>query len=157
LLLELSLEHKLKGLKMDTNNQTAPYPIDLEILISELTYRPGWQFEITDIDRGQGSKGLTFIVTSCGYNSYHVDRGEIYRVNHFFPVPPAAYNERSWCRWLLDRLLEVESHECCEFFQIGNTRPYAPHHGPGNDPYIIFEHGTDEDARTSFTGKINDE
>lgn len=32
------------------------------------------------------------------------------------------------------------------------TRPYAPSHGPGNDPYLIREIGTVEDVETSFLG-----
>ena len=51
-------------------------------------------------------------------------------------------------------ITEVERHEACEFFQIDGERPYAPHHGPGNDPYIVFDHGTDEDVRTSFRGEV---
>lgn len=139
------------------NEQTAPDPVALRELVRGLAYRPGWYFGLRDVDRGQGSEGLTFVVTSLGYNSYHLDRGETYRVNHYFPVPPAAYDERSWRRWLLDRLLDVERHECCEFFRIGDERPYAPHHGPGNDPYIVFEHGTAEDVRTSFRGEVKAE
>jgi hypothetical protein len=69
-------------------------------------------------------------------------------------VPAATYNERSWRRWLLDRLLKVETHEACEFFQLDGERPYAPHHGPGWDPYMVIEHGSDEDARTSFRGEV---
>lgn len=134
--------------------QTAPYPTTLAKLVEQLAYRPGWTFALQETDRGQGSEGLTFVITSLGYNSYHPDRGETYRVFHYFPVPPAAYNEQSWRRWLLDRLIEVETHEACEFFQIAGERPYAPHHGPGNDPYIVFEHGTDLDRRTSFRGEV---
>jgi hypothetical protein len=137
-----------------TYNQTAPDPIILRDLVSKLSYRPGWRFALDDIDRGQGSSGLTFIVVSLGYDTYHPDRGETYRVEHYFPVPPAAYDERSWRRWLLERLIEIERHEACEFFQVDGERPYAPHHGPGNDPYIVFDHGTDEDVRTSFRGDV---
>jgi hypothetical protein len=43
--------------------------------------------------------------------------------------------------------------EACEFFKIGEHRPYAPHHGPGNNPYTIFDHGTREDAETTFRGE----
>jgi hypothetical protein len=134
--------------------QVAPDATILRLLVKQLSYRPGWMFQLSDIDRGQGSVGTTLVVTSLGYNSYHPERGETYRVHHYFPVPPAAFDARSWRRWLLDRLLEVERHEACEFFQLDGERPYAPHHGPGNDPYIIFEHGTDEDIRTSFRGEI---
>lgn len=136
------------------NTQTAPYPDALEQLVDQLEYRPHWRFSLTDVDRGQGSKGLTFTVVSVGYDSYHPDRGETYGVRHYFPVPPAAYNEENWKRWLLDRLIEVETHEACEFFQVGGDRPFAPHHGPGNDPYTIFHHGSDLDRRTSFRGDV---
>ncbi len=68
-------------------------------------------------------------------------------------VPPAAFDRRSWQRWLLDQILLIERHEACEFFRVDGDRAYAPHHGPGNDPYIVFDHGTDEDVRTSFRGE----
>lgn len=136
--------------------QTAPYPKILAALVEELRYRPGWRFALQEEDRDQGSKGLTFSVVALGYNSYHVDRGEVYRVKHDFPVPPAAFNAQSWRRWLLDCLIKVETHEACEFFMIDGDRPYAPHHGPGHDPYVVFELGTDEEARTSFRGEVKD-
>lgn len=134
--------------------QKAPYPQMLEDLVRSLRYRPGWNFRLQNIDRGQGSTGLTFMVLTKGFDTYHPERGENYRVWHYFPVPPAAYNRESWQHWLLQRLLEVESHEACEFFVIDGKRPYAPHHGPGNDPYMIFVHGSDEDKRTMYTGEV---
>ena len=140
--------------------QTAPHPTVLHSLVSHLEYRPGWAFSLEDIDRGQGSEGLTFIIVTRGYNSYHVDRGESYCVHHYMPVPPAAYDERSWRRWLFEQLLLVERHECMEFFAFRNggnaIRPYAPSHGPGNDPYIVRELGDDVDQRTSFRGEVSE-
>lgn len=41
-----------------------------------------------------------------------------------------------------------------EFFKIDGKRPYAPHHGPGWNPYAIFDHGSELDARTQFTGDV---
>jgi hypothetical protein len=137
---------------MSQMQQTCPYPQVLDDLVSRLTYRPGWQVRLEDLDRGQGSTGLTLIITTVGYDSYHPDRGQTYRVQHFMPVPPAAYDERSWRRWLLDQFLLVERHEACEFFTIDGEKPYAPHHGPGNDPYIVFDHGTADDVATSYLG-----
>jgi hypothetical protein len=136
----------------DRNAQVAPYPDVLEVLVDKLSYRPGWHFALVDTDRGQGSEGLTLHVYGRFPNTYRPD--ETINVVHYFPVPPAAYDRRSWQRWLLEQLLLVERHECCEFFQVDGERPYAPHHGPGNDPYIIFDHGTDEDVRTSFRGDV---
>lgn len=34
-------------------------------------------------------------------------------------------------------------------------RPYAPNHGPGNDPYVVREETTDIDRRTQFTGNVD--
>lgn len=133
--------------------QTAPDP--------ETTYRPGWRLELrvivrdVDVETKQPlSEGLTLDVTTSGFDSYHPERGQQYAVHHYFPVPPATYDKRSWRRWLFEQLLKIERHEACEFFVVDGVRPYAPHHGPGNDPYIVFEHGTDEDIRTRFTGEV---
>jgi hypothetical protein len=142
--------------------QEAPYPDALQRLVERLSYRPGWIFELKPLDRGQGSKGLTLVITTKGYNSYHHDRGTTYRVQHYMPIPPAAFNERSWQRWLFEQLLLVERHECMEFFTLHDSpgsehfvKPYAPSHGPGNDPYIVRETGTRLDQRTSFRGDVN--
>lgn len=141
--------------------QVAPYPTELAEMVAHLDYRPGWGFVLRHLDRGQGSEGLTLVITTLGYNSYHPDQGETYRVNHYMPVPPASFDRRSWRRWLLEQVLLVERHEACEFFgfrtdgtQEGKERPYAPSHGPGNDPYLVREIGTPEDQRTSFRGEV---
>lgn len=136
------------------NYQQAPYPTVLARLVEKLEYRR-WRFRLEELDRGQNSTGLTLIITTLGVNSYDPgDWTDNYRVHHYMLVPPAAYNEVSWRRWLLEQVLLVERHEACEFFKIGGVRPYAPHHGPGNDPYVIFERGTDEEARTMYTGEV---
>lgn len=135
--------------------QTAPHPQILEDLVAQTKYREGWAFSLEDIDRGQGSSGLTLKILTLCANSYHPEQKH-YRVWHYMIVPAANYDLRSWRRWLFEQILLVERHEAAEFFQIGEERPYAPHHGPGNDPYIIFEHGSDEDVRTSYLGVTKD-
>lgn len=136
----------------DMNHNQAPYPLALARLVDDLKYRQGWSFRLGWLDRGQGSAGLTLTILIHCEDSYHPDKWKY--VNHFFPVPPAAYDERSWRRWLFDRVLDVETHEAMEFFTIDGRKPYAPSHGPGNDPYMIREVGTDEDQRTSFRGEV---
>ena len=143
-------------MNMAAMTQRAPWPIVLEGLIALTKYRPGWRLTLENVDRGQGSEGLTFCVRTIGYDTYNVEAGQTYGVIHYFPVPPAAYNEESWKRWILDRLIEVETHEACEFLVIDGTRPFAPHHGPGWDPYIVLHHGSDTDARTNFRGDLQD-
>jgi hypothetical protein len=142
---------------METMRQEAPYPHELADLVSKLTYRPGWKFRLEDVDRGQGSKGLTLVILTKGYDSYHPERGDGYRVYHYMLVPPASYDRRSWENWLFEQLLLVERHECMEFFTIDGKKPKAPAHGPGNDPYLVLTYGDDTDRRTSFRGELNPE
>ena len=138
-------------------------------LLNKVRYRDNWFFRLAAIDRGQGSLGLTLIITARVADSRN--RHEVINVNHYMPVPPAACDERSWTRWLFEQILLVERHEAMEFFELlhmadylgqdGNRydqveRPYSPSHGPGNDPYMIREVGTVEDQRTSFTGELHD-
>lgn len=137
---------------MDPMTQEAPFPKPLASLVEKVTYRDGWDFRLVDMDRGQGSKGLTLSIVGTYPDTHHPER--LIRVQHLFPVVPAAYNEQSWRRWLFERVLEVERHESAEFFRIDGVQPYAPQHGPGNDPYIIFEQGDDVERRTSFRGEV---
>jgi len=132
--------------------QEAPYPDVLDAMVRTLRYKPGWRFSLADLDRGQGSTGLTLVIHITGPDSYHPERQ--ISVNHYMLIPPAAYDARSWRRWLFDQVLLVEQHEACEFFTLDGEKPYAPSHGPGNDPYLIREVGTLEDQRTSFRGEL---
>lgn len=148
----------------DTMRQVAPYPQALAGLVNKLAYRRdrGWQVWLEDDcqrdkpGRHIGeSRGLTLIVQRNGPDTYNTD--QIIAVNHYFAVPPATYNERSWRRWLFDRLGDVDDHERMEDFVIDGERPFAPAHGPGNDPYLILDYGTDTDRRTSFRGELSPE
>jgi hypothetical protein len=143
-----------------TMRQEAPDPVVLRGLVDCLRYKDGWTFGLVDIDRGQGSKGLTLIINRRGPDSYHPQQD--ISVNHYMIVPAAGYDGRSWQRWLFDQILLVERHEACAFFKLHDSpgsehavRPYAPSHGPGNDPYLIRETGTALDAATSFRGDID--
>lgn len=136
--------------------QTFPFPDGLARLVDQLEYRPGWTFDLRDLVRDPGSEGLTLTITTRGYDSYHPDRGENYRVNHYSPVPPATYKLEDWRRWLFDRLVDVETHEAAEFFVVDGDRPYAPNHGPGRNPYTVVEYRDDLDRRTRFTGEVLD-
>lgn len=139
--------------------QRAPFPTALEALVERMRYRPGWQFDLEEVDRDQDSEGvvvgagLTLVIATLGYNSYRASDGEYYRVNHYFIVPAATYDERAWMRWLFDQVVLVETHEAMEFFKIDGRRPFAPNHGSGRNPYSILERGTEQDAATMFNGQ----
>lgn len=142
----------------DTMRQTAPYPHALADLLTRFSYSaPGreWAFTLADVDRGQGSVGLTLTINITGPDSNHPDK--IISVNHYQLVPPAAYNERSWRHWLLEQISLVEFHERLEFFRLDGRVVWPPAHGPGNNPYLLLEPGSDLDRRTKFTGEVNPE
>lgn len=136
-----------------TNRQLAPDPVELRDLVDKLKHRPRWSFALTDSDfeRGQGSWGMTLVITITEPDAYHPER--MRSVVHYMLVPPASFDRRSWRRWLLDQCRLVDDHEACEAFTIDGEKPYAPSHGPGNDPYMIREVGTVEDVETSFRGE----
>lgn len=134
--------------------QEAPDPRALYDLVEQLDYK-GWEVYLAEVDRGQGSNGLTLVITRQGPDTYRPEK--TIRVNHFMPVPPAAYNKASWQRWLFEQFLLVERHECAEFFIIAGNRPYAPNHGHGEDPYIIHDLTTEEARRTSFRNVLDDD
>jgi hypothetical protein len=159
------------------NNQWGPFPEELAALVGslKLTTHPKWTFSLNDVVRdhagshGDAAGGLTFIVHVIGQNAYHIEQTD-YPVNHYFPVPAATYNKASWQRWLLDCLLKVGLHETCEGFVLEThgdfvkrdgshsdvyvERPFAPTHGPGDDPYIVHEYASDTQRRTRFTGEV---
>jgi hypothetical protein len=146
--------------------QKGPYPHELADLVDKCHYRPGWRIRlIDDYPRDENdetgevlTRGLSLVVITKTYNSYHPEDGENYRVNHIFGVPVATYDRRSWRYWLFATLCKVDDHEAAEFFQIeGEGRPYAPLHLPGADPYMLTETSTDKERRTSFRGIENPE
>lgn len=120
----------------------------LERLVTLLQCKPRWTFKLLEEDGA-----LRLVISVTGPNSR--DDGNI-TVRHFFPVPTATYNEKTWLRWLFERCRGVENHELGEFFMIGGKRPFAPLHGPGEDPYLVHEFRDEVDARTTQNGSVTE-
>jgi hypothetical protein len=134
--------------------QTADYPHVLHDLVKRCEYRPGWSAELVVLnDRQDGGSGLTLVITSYGLDTYDESRELL--LGHQFQVPAANYTEQVWRKWLFERFLDCEIHECAEFFQIDGERPYAPHHGPGHNPYFIYEYADESAARMRADGGLN--
>lgn len=132
--------------------QHAPKPQALFDLVARMTCKPGWEITLlSDHDRGQGSRGLTLLIAVTGPNAYAPEHD--ITVHHYMIPPPAAFDERAWKRWLFDQCLLVEQHETAEWFQIDGARPFAPHHWPGADPYVIHE-TTPEEANLDSRGNV---
>jgi hypothetical protein len=114
-------------------------------LVQRLTYKPKWRFDLAELDREQGSQGLTLCISADGIPN-SLDPSTTTSFLHLMPVFPAAFNERAWQRWLLEQILLVERHESLEFFKIDGESPYFPAHGPGDDPYTVMEIRTRDEA-----------
>jgi hypothetical protein len=121
----------------------------LKDLVDKATCKPGWVFRLAYED---GAPRL--VITVPGHDSYAPERP--LTVSHFFPVPTATYNEKSWRRWIFEMCRRVENHELGEWFKIDGRRPFPPLHGPGEDPYTIHEFREEVDAKTVQDGSISD-
>lgn len=121
----------------------------LRDLVLRARCKPKWAFRLANEDGA-----LRFVVRVSGLDSSCPD-GHIPRtIDHFFPVPTATYNEKTWRRWMFDMCRRVENHELGEWFRIGSEWPFAPLHGPGEDPYTVHEFRPVEDALTTQDGSM---
>jgi hypothetical protein len=136
------------AIRQDDMQQIAPYPVALERLVDGLVYKPGWSFWLDSRERGQGSTGLTLIISIEAPDTNDFD--SVVHVSHYMPVPPAAYLVDSWRWWLFSQILLVEQHEAAEFFRIDGEKPFAPNHGEGEDPYRITQLTTQEARSKTF-------
>lgn len=126
----------------DTRGYISPA---LTELVKQVTYKPGWVIYVDHEVSDDGSGGWHLFVVSHTQNS--LDSSHTIRVRHGFLIPAASYNRDSWISWIFDRLRDVEAnHEAGEFFRVNGVRVFAPHHGNGENPYVVRHHGTLEDA-----------
>lgn len=145
------------------NTQYAPWPDDLADAVAEFEYKEGWVFSLETIDRDFSDPartmpiagGLTFKIFVPCHDSYHPEQ---YRpVMHYHPVPAATYNRQSWERWIIDRVMETETHEACEWARFEDERrAFAATHGPGDNPYVLHEYASPVQRETSYRGVRND-
>lgn len=115
-------------------------------VVKRVTCKPGWTFGLDE------ALGMRLVIVVEGPDARR--EGGIIRVAHSFPVPVATYNRATWRRWVFDCCVKVEMHELGEWFLDGGERPYAPPHGPGEDPYTFHEFRPAVDARTNQQGEI---
>ncbi len=107
-----------------------------EAWVSTLAYRPGWTFHLKRRD-----DGVRLLVDAHCVDSTAPHRMRTTR--HGWTVPADAFaDERTFARWVFDRLLQAEWHEAAEFFQFAGIRPFFPNHSTG-DPYEPVERWSD--------------
>lgn len=121
----------------------------LRKLVSQARCKLNWSFRLQDEDGA-----LRLVIRVSGFDSAHPDERVPRTIDHYFPVPTATYNEKSWRRWMFEACRGVENHELGEWFRIGSEWPFAPLHGPGENPYLVHEYRPIEDALTTQDGSM---
>lgn len=116
-------------------------------VVGEAKCFPNWSFRLHDEDGA-----LRLVIRIQGHDNYHPDRP--WTVDHFHPVPVTTYNEASWRRWLFEQCRRTMNHEIGEALQFDGERPFAPMHGPGEDPYTTHEIRPEIDALTTQDGSL---
>jgi hypothetical protein len=123
----------------------------LRQLVEKVTCKLDWEFGLEESEE----EGLRLTILVPVYDSYY-PKPRFIRVRNYFPVPTATYNEKTWRRWIFECCRGVENHELGEWFKVDGYRPFAPLHGPGEDPYTVHEFRDEVDARTVQDGSVID-
>jgi len=123
----------------------------LERVVEETKCKPGWSFFLKNEDGA-----MRLIIQIDGVHNY--DHSKRFVVNHIHPVPITTYNEQSWRRWIFEQCIRTMNHELGESLRFGpdQIRPFAPCHGPGEDPYTVHEFRPEIDALTTQDGSVRD-
>lgn len=146
----MSVTLQLVGSQMEI---TERHTLDLlERIVNETNCKPGWTFRL--IYEGGAPRLVIKIYDTHNYT------GEPYRIAHYHPVPICSYNTKSWRRWIFEQCIRTMNHEIGESLRFGlegdanQVRPFAPMHGPGEDPYTVHEWRTEKEALTVQDGSI---
>lgn len=122
----------------------------LKALVERVSCKPGWTFRL---DKVVNVDHKVFVIRV--YDAPDSRRtGHTVTIDHHFPVPEATYNEKTWRRWIFECCRKVEDHELGEWFIDGAERPFAPLHGPGEDPYTVHEFREVVAAHTNQRGDV---
>jgi hypothetical protein len=100
---------------------------DVEDILTSVTYKPGWTFELYDTE----AQGTWLCVHADVENSYHP--GETVPLHIRSPLPPCADEDAflAWLRWRLER---IEIHECHEWLKRDGKPMWDPHADGADQP-----------------------
>lgn len=120
----------------------------LRKVVAGVRCKPGWQFRLVEDEEGFRLR----VVDARCVDAYPPH--DSFPLAHYFPVPCTTWNEVSWRRWVHTCCMGVETHEIGEWLRWGDDRPFAPLHGPGEDPYVVHEFRPVEDKLTTQDGSM---
>lgn len=109
--------------------------MSLAEFVASLAYKPGWRFKLA------GPGGRWLCVYAVTPDSLHPHRDRI--TQHQFEFPDPLPDHRDLCRWVLDRMLQIERHEASEFLAFAGARPFWPNHQDEGSAYESVEHWAD--------------
>lgn len=94
---------------------------ELEAAVSKIEYRPEWKISVFQ-DPHEGPK---LRVVAKVIDGYHPDK--LIDLGISSRIPDIIENEDQLYRWILWRLLEIEAHECREYFRVDGKLFRDPH------------------------------
>lgn len=89
--------------------------------LAKVSYRPGWVFSIME-DLHQGP---TLRIVAQVEDGYHP--GKMLDLGINSRIPDIITEPKQFHRWLLWRVLEIESHEAREYFRVNGELLRDPH------------------------------
>jgi len=101
---------------------------ELRLLLSRVAYRPGWKLAVDRVE----PTSVRVEVTGPVLDSDQPDRETrlvVPRYIGFHELEEVTSSYSSFVRWVHDFLLEVERHECGEWFRFDGRKPFDPHAG----------------------------
>lgn len=95
---------------------------NLHDLLAVVTYKSGYALQV--FQNPYEGPYLSIKLTTA--NASDAEKTVDLKINS--PIPNVArLNAASFYEWLLERLIKVEIHEVCEFFQVEGRKWYDPH------------------------------
>jgi hypothetical protein len=91
----------------------------LEGLLTRFRYKPDWHFSVEH--SGHIVLRISAVVTDAD------DHRRVTSIVVHHDLPRGVSRNFDWSRWLREKIIQVEIHECDEFFTVDGVKPYYPH------------------------------
>ena len=119
-----------------TSSNTVGLTWPAEQWLTEVTYKPGWAFEIRHGSQTGNSAWLAYPGVNLCVMAYVPDTNAVEegpkRFIHTFPLNPQVLENRErFFAFVLYCVFRVEAHETMEYLRAGGVRVKNPHPEPG--------------------------
>lgn len=130
-----------------TFSNSGSWCTQLKEWLAEITYRPGWEFQIQDFSgsafitngngfAGRDGPGVYLLIHATTQDSNHYSTLHLV---HTMIIYPGEYTERdAFLSAVLRRIVMVETHEAMEFFKVSGVRHRNPHPSEGAFREVLY-------------------